>query len=187
MDVSALIEKAGSLLIRSASDPLPICYSAQHKEIGINTRCRFPRCDSEEHRWAIANGKRTDCGHPICGSDEHMSIGLETNCTNPLCNSSDHEQVGLDRECDYICDSEEHKAAIGVGFREVYLEIPCKRAEGDNFYLGSTIANAWMYDGDTWNPIKPISTSREDHMCSLVQTDEGVSKIFQYYCLQNNY
>ena len=172
MDVSALTENAGSFLIRSASDPLPRCYSVQHREIGIFTNCRErnPKCDSEEHRWAKGNGIRVGCVSPICGSEEHKSKGLETKCEPPVCNSPDHEEVGLDRECYYICDSEEHKA--------VGLEKNCRKLEdGESgiFNLGSTIANAWMYDGDAWNRIEPLSAPREDHMCSLVQTDDGVS------------
>ena len=41
--------------------------------------------------------------------------------------------------------------------------------------VGSSIANAWMYDGDVWNNIKPLSAPRERPACTLVQTDEGVS------------
>ena len=160
MDIAA----AGAL-IRSAEDELPICNSKEHKEIGYDEKCLQPLCGSEEYK---AIGIEQDCINPICDSKNHESIGLDSKCTKPVCNSSDHEEVGLDKDCIPICDSAEHKA-IGV-------DQDCRKVVDESkFVLGSTIANAWMYDGDTWNNIQPLSTPRENMACGLVQTETGVS------------
>ena len=158
------IAEAGAL-IRSAADEVPICNSEEHKEIGLDERCDKPVCGSEEYK---AIGIEQECRPPVCGSEQHQINGLETNCLNAVCNSPDHEIIGLDKPCEPICDSEEHKA-IG-------LDKNCRKAiNEDTFQLGSSIANAWMYDGDTWNRIKPMSKPRERLACSLVQTNEGVT------------
>ena len=163
-DFDLNIAQAGAL-IRSAWQEQPICNSKEHKEIGFAEKCQLPICHSEEYK---AIGIKQECRAPICGSEQHQAIGLEKNCAEPICNSSDHKTVGLDKECLPACSSEQHKT-LG-------LDTPCRKAyDDDTFVRGSPLANAWMYDGDTWNNIKPISSPREDHMCSLVQTDEGVS------------
>ena len=147
-DESLDIEEAGGL-IRSTDDLSPTCGTKEYYSVGVEKKCL----------------------DPICGSELHQSIGLETKCIKPVCNSSDHEAVGLDKECLYICNSEEH---IAQG-----LEFSCRVPLNSNTYVfGSTIANTWMYDGDAWNRLKPLSVTREDHMCSLIQTDDGVSTYY---------
>ena len=156
---------AAGALIRSARDETPICNSVEHKELGLDEQCLLPICGSEEYR---SIGIEQDCLPPVCGSENHKYVGLESNCTKPVCNSIDHEKVGLDTECLPICNSEEHKAQG--------LDLDCRKPINEKtFVVGSSIANAWMYDGDVWNNIKPLSAPRERPACTLVQTDEGVS------------
>ena len=159
------IEAAGAL-IRSAEEPLPICYSEEHKlDSNYEGKCDLALCNSEDHK---AIGLQQDCRLPICGSEQHQAVGLETECAPPVCNSPDHEIVGLDKDCLPICNSEEHKA--------VGLDKDCRKAINEKtFVLGSSIANAWMYDGDVWNPVRQIPTARESMACGLVQTETGVS------------
>ena len=154
-------------LIRSAADEIPICNSEEHKDVGLQEKCNLPVCGSEEYK---SIGVNQDCLDPVCFSEAHKSLGLDTKCTKPVCNSKDHKKVGLDKDCLPLCNSEEHKA-IG-------LDLDCRKViDEEKFVLGSTIANAWMYDGDVWNNISPLSAPRERAACSLVQTDEGVSVI----------
>ena len=94
---------------------------------------------------------RSKCTSPICNSKDHKTVGLDRACV-PICNSKAHKQQGLDKDCRYLVDE-------------------------NTFVSGSSIANAWMYDGDIWNDIKPMSIPRERAACSLVQTDKGVSKV----------
>ena len=160
-------------MIRSAADEVPLCNSEEHKDIGLEEKCQIPICGSEEYK---SIGIEQVCRNPICFSEIHKSLGEDPDkCTKPVCNSPDHEKVGLDIDCEPICNSEEHKA-IG-------LDLDCRKViDEDTFVLGSSIANAWMYDGDVWNNISPLSAPRERAACSLVQTDEGVSSNYEPCC-----
>ena len=160
------IAKAGAL-IRSASNEIPLCKSEEHKEIGLKEKCILPICGSKEYNTI---GVKQDCLPPVCGSENHRSIGLRSKCTSPICNSKDHKTVGLDRACVPICNSKAHK--------QKGLDKDCRYlVDETTFVSGSSVANAWMYDGDIWNDIKPMSIPRERAACSLVQTDNGVSKV----------
>ena len=105
------------------------------------------------------------CDNPVCNTKVHRAIGINQECWKPVCNSDDHKEVGLEQECLHICFSDEHNQ-IGNG-------TDCPK-DDNNLVGGRALANAWMYDGDFWNDLKPMSIPRDRAACGLVQGKAGV-------------
>ena len=101
---------------------------------------------------------------PICNSEDHKAVGLEQVCIPPICNSESHKKVGLDQDCNPICGSELHK--------EIGLQKQCRVSQAPDV-RGTALNKAWMYDGQTWNDITPMSVPRDRPACTLVQTSDG--------------
>ena len=120
-----------------------------------------PICNSEDHK---AVGLEQVCQKPDCNSEDHKAVGLEQVCIPPICNSESHKKVGLDQDCNPICGSELHK--------EIGLQKQCRVSQAPDV-RGTALNKAWMYDGQTWNDITPMSVPRDRPACTLVQTSDG--------------
>ena len=157
------ITEAGAT-IRSRESK-PFCNSKEHKAIGLAQPCKRPICNSEEHK---AIGIAQQCNKPVCNTEVHKAIGLDEECIKPICNSEDHKQAGLEQECLYYCNSEEHNKVGNL--------TDCSlKGDENTFVAGRALNNAWMYDGDFWNDVQPMSIPRDRAACSLVQAKDGVS------------
>ena len=125
-----------------------------------------PFCNSEEHK-TIGLGQQ--CNKPVCNTEIHKEIGLGEPCIEPICNTEDHKEAGLEQKCIYYCNSEEH--------HKVGNNTQCIVKDDDNTLVASrgALNNAWMYDGDFWNDVQPMSIPRDRTACTLVQAKDGVS------------
>ena len=74
-------------------------------------------------------------------------------------------QSGLPR-----CNSEEH--------RNIGLTKPCGKDDQVNVG-GKTLDKAWVYDGNQWNDLKPMSITRDRPACSLAQFDDGSVRMWK--------
>ena len=128
-----------------------------------------PFCNSEEHK-TIGLGQQ--CKKPVCNTEIHKEIGLGEPCIEPICNSEDHKEAGLEKECTYYCNSEEYKNS--EEYRKVGDRAECI-LDSDTLVPGRALNNAWMYDGDFWNDVQPMSIPRDRAACTLVQASDGVS------------
>ena len=147
------------------SETKPFCNSEEHKTIGLGHACKRPICNSEDHK-AIGIAQR--CNKPVCNTEVHKAIGLGEPCIKPICNSEDHKEAGLEQECSYYCNSEEHNK-VGNFTQCIFKD------DSNTLVPGRALNNAWMYDGDFWNDVQPLSIPRDRTACTLVQAKDGVS------------
>ena len=47
------------------------------------------------------------------------------------------------------------------------------RCDSNDFVGGVVFSNAWMYDGDQWSNLPPMSTTRDRPSCSLAPSEDG--------------
>ena len=75
--------------------------------------------------------------------------------------------TGIEGHCAVSINST-HKFLVGGYARPYDFTVTVK-----NYVRGTALSKAWMYDGQSWNDLMPMSIARDRPACTLVQTNDG--------------